>query len=76
MTINDDIRPISKNDPRCDIIKQRPLIIHNHKTRDSYVTLEINANKEYILKNDTYLNKRNIRIQDASHYSSSDYFEF
>ena len=39
---------------------QGPRIIYNHKTRDSYVTLEINVMKEYILKNDYYLNERSI----------------
>ena len=57
---NKIIRLIPKDDPIRNIIIQRPIIIYNHKTGDSYVTLEINVMKEYILKNDYYLNERSI----------------
>jgi hypothetical protein len=73
---NNNIRPISNDDYRREIIMQRPRIIYNHMTRDSYVTLEINDIKEYILKNTVHINVRSIRKQHDSHYTSWDYFEF
>ena len=73
---NHNIRPIPKEDPRRNIIIQRPRIIYNHKTRDSYITLEINPCKEYILKHTVHLHERSIRIPEEDSTTSFTYYTF
>lgn len=56
-----------------DQISKRPRIIYNQMTGSSYITLEINDEKEYILRYDFIQNERMLIKKDIS---TSEYFEF
>ena len=65
---NDIIYKISSDDVRRKIIMQRPRIIYNHMNGNSYVTLEINEEKEYILQNNNVYRYRSIVKKEVSDY--------
>ena len=69
------INKILKEDERRKMILQRPMPIFNHRTGSSYVTLEINATREYVLRNDVLHLSRSI-IKTDIYTDVLDYFEY
>ena len=71
------INKIPKEDERRRMLLQRPMLIFNHRTGSSYVTLEINATREYVLRNDVlYLSRFIIKTDIYKDVYDYDYFEF
>lgn len=57
-----------------DFLLNRPFIIYNQKTNDSFIILNINDNKKYILYFDWFNNERTNRLEIDSKVILSDNF--